>query len=72
LSLMGGVMGAIVARPVIGAFLKVASGFIGGASANAWTLPALLVAVGVGLLAAGIPGFQASSINIVNALRRAE
>jgi len=72
LSLIGGVVGAIVARPVISAFLKAASGFVTAASGDAWTLPALLVAVGVGLLAAAIPGYRASTINILNALRRAE
>jgi len=72
LSLIGGVIGALAARPVIGAFLKVASGFLSGASADRWTIPALLVAVAVGLLAAAIPGLRASSVNIVNALRRAE
>ena len=72
LSLIGGVIGAVLARPVIGMFLKVASGFVSGASADRWTLPALLVALGAGLLAAAIPGLRASSINIVNALRRAE
>jgi len=72
LSLIGGVIGAIVARPVISAFLKAASGFVTAASGDAWTLPALLVAVGVGVLAAAIPGYRASSVNIITALRRAE
>jgi len=72
LSLIGGVIGAIVSRPVISVFLKAASGFVSAASANAWTLPALLVAVAAGLLAAAIPGYRASSVNIINALRRAE
>lgn len=72
LSLIGGLLGAIVARPIIASFLKVASGFVTAASADGWTLPALLVAVGVGLVAAAIPAVRASSVNIVNALRRAE
>jgi len=72
ISLIGGILGAIVARPVIGGFLKYSGGFVTGASANAWTLPAVLIALAVGLLAAAIPGFRASSVNIVNALRRAE
>jgi putative ABC transport system permease protein len=72
LSLIGGVLGAVIARPVIHGFLKSASSFITGSSANNWTLPALGVAIGIGLLAAAIPAFRASSVNIVNALRRAE
>lgn len=72
LSLFGALIGVVLSRPVIAAFTKVASGFIGAAMVDRWTLPAVAVALFVGLCAAAIPAVQSARVDIVAALRRAE
>jgi putative ABC transport system permease protein len=72
LSLFGGIVGALMARPVVAGFVALASGFIRTALADRWTLPALGIVIGVGLLAAALPAIQAARVDIIAALRRAE
>lgn len=72
LSLFGGLAGAAVAWRVTNVFLQKLNGFLGAGVADHWTLPALGIAVAAGLVAAALPAVQASRIDIVAGLRRAE
>lgn len=72
LSLFGGLAGAAIAWKVTGVFLSKLNGFISAGVSDHWTLPALGIAVASGLLAAALPALQASRVDIVAGLRRAE
>lgn len=72
LALLGGLVGVAVASPLLSAFAKASSDFISMPADNPWTLPALGIAVAMGLLAGALPAMQAARIDVVAALRRAE
>ena len=72
LGLMGGVLGLVLAQPILKVFLAKVDGFIQGAKPAQWTLPALAIALAVGFFAALGPAITASRVQIVDALRRVE
>ena len=71
-SVIGGAMGALLARLVInGEYLGLAGGFIPAFGVNNWNVVVGLgLSVLIGLLAALIPATMASRLKIVDALRR--
>jgi putative ABC transport system permease protein len=70
LSLIGGVLGVVVAPPMVRGVASLTQGFINGALVWRWVAPAMGMAVAMGLLASLWPALQASRVNIVQALRR--
>ena len=72
LSLIGGVLGALVSPPIVKGFAINTQGFINGELVWRWVGPALGIALTMGILASLWPAYRASKIDIVQALRRIE
>jgi putative ABC transport system permease protein len=72
LGLLGGALGLVLANPLLSGFAKVAENFFVMPKDNPWLWPALGIAVAMGLVAGAIPSWQASRVDVVSALRRAE
>jgi putative ABC transport system permease protein len=72
LSIIGGVLGALVSPPIVKGFAINTQGFINGELVWRWVGPALGIALGMGILASVWPAYRASKIDIVQALRRIE
>ncbi len=72
LSLIGGVIGALVSGPIVKSFAVNTQGFINGELVWRWVGPALGIALVMGIVASLWPAYRASKIDIVQALRRIE
>lgn len=72
LGMIGGLLGILISNPILTVFAKAAGNFLALPNGNLWMAPAIAISVAMGLIAGAIPAVQASRINVVTALRRAE